>query len=149
MFGLACVQHFDHKTGETQTLYLKGRMLVTRSPVIHPGDAQVLHAIGVPPADSPFAGEGNQLFNCVVFSSRGDRPVPNMLGGGDLGELYAIGRTALLADNERLDGVGAISLDLDTNLLIISSDRTYTILFQCKILFRRTRTLRRSIPLPT
>ncbi|KAG8711391.1 hypothetical protein FRC09_020630 [Ceratobasidium sp. 395] len=44
------------------------------------------YAIGNPPADSPFAGEGNHLPNCVVFSSRGPRPVPYMLGGGDLGK---------------------------------------------------------------
>lgn len=62
-------------------------MLVTRSPVIHPGDAQILYAIGKPPPDSPFAGEGNNLPNCLVFSTHGLRPVPNMLGGGDLGEL--------------------------------------------------------------
>ncbi|KAG8743657.1 hypothetical protein FRC10_011626 [Ceratobasidium sp. 414] len=70
--------------GKIYKRYLKGRMLVTRNPVIHPGDAQVLWAIGDPPPDSPFAGEGNDLPNCVVFSTRGDRPVPNMLGGGDL-----------------------------------------------------------------
>ncbi|KAG9109630.1 hypothetical protein FRC07_008274 [Ceratobasidium sp. 392] len=85
----ACVQHFDHRTGEIQKHYLRGRMLVTRSPVIHPGDAQILWAIGEPPVGSPFAGEGNHLPNCVVFSTRGPRPVPNMLGGGDLdGDLY-------------------------------------------------------------
>ncbi|KAG9102986.1 hypothetical protein FRC06_000562, partial [Ceratobasidium sp. 370] len=80
----ACVQYFDHSTKKTHKQYLKGRMLVTRNPVIHPGDAQVLWAIGDPPPDSPFAGEGNDLANCVVFSTRGPRPVPNMLGGGDL-----------------------------------------------------------------
>ncbi|KAG8734164.1 hypothetical protein FRC11_010382 [Ceratobasidium sp. 423] len=81
----ACVQHFDQRSGEAEIRYLEGRYLVTRSPVIHPGDAQVVWAIGKPPVDSPFYGEGNHLPNLVVFSSRGDRPVPNMLGGGDLG----------------------------------------------------------------
>ncbi|KAG8710842.1 hypothetical protein FRC08_016639, partial [Ceratobasidium sp. 394] len=80
----ACVQYFDHSTEKIHKKYLKGRMLVTRNPVIHPGDAQVLWAIGDPPPDSPFAGEGNDLPNCVVFSTRGSRPVPNMLAGGDL-----------------------------------------------------------------
>ncbi|KAG9089334.1 hypothetical protein FS749_001409 [Ceratobasidium sp. UAMH 11750] len=82
----ACVQHFDPKTGDITKHFLEGRMLVTRSPVIHPGDAQILWAIGKPPAGSPFEGEGNHLPNCVVFATRGPRPVPNMLGGGDLGE---------------------------------------------------------------
>ncbi|CAE6500268.1 unnamed protein product [Rhizoctonia solani] len=85
----ACVQHFDQRSGEPKVRYLEGRYLVTRSPVIHPGDAQVVWAIGEPPEDSPFYGEGNNLPNLVVFSSRGDRPIPNMLGGGDLdGDLY-------------------------------------------------------------
>ncbi|CAE7097912.1 unnamed protein product [Rhizoctonia solani] len=85
----ACVRHFDQRTGDAEVRYLEGRYLVTRSPVIHPGDAQVVWAIGKPPPDSPFFGEGNNLPNLVVFSSRGDRPVPNMLGGGDLdGDLY-------------------------------------------------------------
>lgn len=86
MFGAACVQEFDRKNGKINIKYLSGKMLVTRSPVIHPGDAQILHAIGAPPEGSPFAGEGNHLPNCVVFSCLGPRPVPNMLGGGDLGE---------------------------------------------------------------
>ncbi|KAG8739905.1 hypothetical protein FRC10_005004 [Ceratobasidium sp. 414] len=87
----ACVQRFNHKTGKTDKLYFKGRLLVTRSPYIHPGDAQVLYGIGAPPPDSPFVGEGNHLPNCVVFSTRGHRPVPNMLGGGDLdGDLYNV-----------------------------------------------------------
>jgi RNA-dependent RNA polymerase len=84
--NLACVQYFNYGTGETERRYLEGRILVTRSPVIHPGDAQVLWGIGAPPPDSPFTGEGNHLPNCVVFASRGRRPAPNMLGGGDLGQ---------------------------------------------------------------
>ncbi|CAE6379822.1 unnamed protein product [Rhizoctonia solani] len=85
----ACVQHFDQRSGKAEVRYLEGRYLVTRSPVIHPGDAQVVWAIGKPPADSPFYGEGNNLPNLVVFSSKGPRPIPNMLGGGDLdGDLY-------------------------------------------------------------
>ncbi|QRW18035.1 RNA-dependent RNA polymerase [Rhizoctonia solani] len=80
----ACVQHFDQRSGKAEVRYLKGRYLVTRSPVIHPGDAQVVWAIGEPPVDSPFYGEGNNLPNIVVFSSKGPRPIPNMLGGGDL-----------------------------------------------------------------
>ncbi|CEL59931.1 hypothetical protein RSOLAG1IB_09215 [Rhizoctonia solani AG-1 IB] len=80
----ACVRHFDAKSGRADVRYLEGRFLVTRSPVIHPGDAQVVWAIGEPPVGSPFYGEGNNLPNVVVFSTRGDRSVPSMLGGGDL-----------------------------------------------------------------
>ncbi len=49
--------------------YLQGPVLVTRSPVIHPGDVQIAHAIGPPPPDSPFAIE--PLQNTVVFSTVG------------------------------------------------------------------------------
>ncbi|KAG9094141.1 hypothetical protein FRC07_011353, partial [Ceratobasidium sp. 392] len=79
------VGKFDHRTGEIDIEYIEGWVLVSRSPNIHPGDCQRLYAIGKPPTDSPFAGEGNNIPNCIVFSSRGPRPVPNMLGGGDLG----------------------------------------------------------------
>lgn len=90
-------------------------MLVTRSPVIHPGDAQILYAIGAPPPDSPFSGEGNHLPNCVVFSSRGFRPVPNMLGGGDLGESQATRSIVSHSDITCEDGVGGILLELFAN----------------------------------
>ncbi|QRW07360.1 RNA-dependent RNA polymerase [Ceratobasidium sp. AG-Ba] len=81
----ACIQHFDHKSGEIKKEFIKGWVLVSRSPYIHPGDCQRLYAIGEPPEDSPFSK--HHLPNCVVFSSRGYRAVPNMLGGGDLGEM--------------------------------------------------------------
>jgi RNA-dependent RNA polymerase len=50
--------------------YLEGPVLISRSPVIHPGDVQVVHAIGRPPLESPFAKES--LVNTVVFSVNGE-----------------------------------------------------------------------------
>lgn len=50
--------------------FLKGPVCVSRSPTIHPGDVQMAHAIGSPPADSPFAIE--PLANTVVFSTQGN-----------------------------------------------------------------------------
>lgn len=50
--------------------YLEGPVLISRSPVIHPGDVQVVHAIGRPPLSSPFAKES--LVNTVVFSVNGE-----------------------------------------------------------------------------
>lgn len=59
-----------------------GNVLITRSPIHHPGDAQM--AIAVPdtriPEDSPLRA----LKNCVVFSQKGTRDLPSMLSGGDL-----------------------------------------------------------------
>ena len=68
--------------------------------MIHPGDVQIVRAIGKPPAGSPF--EREPLPNSVVFSIKGiapflcwvvctlieyctgDRPIPSKTGGGDL-----------------------------------------------------------------
>ncbi|KAH9857867.1 RdRP-domain-containing protein [Lenzites betulinus] len=69
--------------------YLEGRTLISRSPTIHPGDVQVVQAIGRPPPGSPF--ERESLRNTVVFSTKGSRPLPSYLGGGDLdGDEYNI-----------------------------------------------------------
>ncbi|KIY45410.1 RdRP-domain-containing protein [Fistulina hepatica ATCC 64428] len=79
----ACVKPLD----SNEKIFLEGPILISRSPTIHPGDAQVVNAIGPPPPDSPFAKQ--PLPNTVVFSVEGHRPVPSMLGGGDLdGDLY-------------------------------------------------------------
>jgi RNA-dependent RNA polymerase len=51
-------------------IYLEGPTMVSRSPTIHPGDVQVLQAIGRPPEGSPFASQ--PLKNCIVFSTEGD-----------------------------------------------------------------------------
>jgi RNA-dependent RNA polymerase len=60
----ACIKPVDKRV-----IYLEGPVLISRSPTIHPGDAQVVHAIGPPPADSCFSKEALQ--NTVVFSVRG------------------------------------------------------------------------------
>ncbi|KAI0724458.1 RdRP-domain-containing protein [Cerioporus squamosus] len=74
---------------EAGLIYLEGQTLVSRSPTIHPGDVQIVHAIGKPPAGSPFARES--LRNTIVFSTKGERPLPSCLGGGDLdGDVYNI-----------------------------------------------------------
>lgn len=46
-----------------------GPVMISRSPTIHPGDVQLVRAIGRPPPGSPF--EREQLRNCVVFSTLG------------------------------------------------------------------------------
>ncbi|PPQ73220.1 hypothetical protein CVT24_010030 [Panaeolus cyanescens] len=70
-----------------KNIYLEGPVLVSRSPTIHPGDLTIVHAIGKPPKGSCF--ESESLRNTVVFSVKGDRPIPSGLGGGDLdGDTY-------------------------------------------------------------
>ena len=61
----ACIDPVD-KTG---VFYLEGPILISRSPTIHPGDVQVVHAIGRPPPGSPF--ERESLRNGVIFSIHG------------------------------------------------------------------------------
>lgn len=96
----------DQYTGPS---YLEGPVLITRSPAIHPGDVQLVTAVGRPPPGSPF--EYEELPNCVVFSCKGNhtfslpslrsrgliltrigrRSLPQSLGGGDLdGDLYNV-----------------------------------------------------------
>ncbi|KAG9008076.1 hypothetical protein FRB94_013733 [Tulasnella sp. JGI-2019a] len=72
------------KERDKRTVWLEGNLLVTRSPQAHPGDVQFVHAIGQPPADSPFTPDRNPRHNSIVFSTNGDRSVPSMLAGGDL-----------------------------------------------------------------
>ncbi|GAB1736230.1 hypothetical protein NU219Hw_g6903t1 [Hortaea werneckii] len=62
------------------------RIIVTRSPSMHPGDVQIVDAVAVP-HDSPL----KRLSNVIVFSQHGDRDLPSQLSGGDLdGDLYNI-----------------------------------------------------------
>jgi hypothetical protein len=69
--------------------WLEGETLIFRSPVIHPGDMQVVHAIGKPPKGTPL--EKNPLPNCVIFSCQGRRPLSTCLAGGDLdGDVYCV-----------------------------------------------------------
>ncbi|KAK4180689.1 putative RNA-dependent RNA polymerase 1 [Triangularia setosa] len=62
------------------------KVVVTRSPALHPGDIQL--AENVIPPEGHRLGE---LRNCVVFSQKGSRDLPSMLSGGDLdGDIYNI-----------------------------------------------------------
>ncbi|KAK0218126.1 RdRP-domain-containing protein [Armillaria fumosa] len=79
--GEIYVTIFDPRTNEK--VPVEGRVIVTRSPQIHPGDVQFATAVRRP--------ELNHLTNVVVFSCRGNRSLPSCLGGGDLdGDIYNI-----------------------------------------------------------
>jgi hypothetical protein len=63
-----------------------GRIIVTRSPALHPGDIQIVHQ-ATPPQGHPL----RSLQNCIIFSQKGERDLPSMLSGGDLdGDIYNI-----------------------------------------------------------
>jgi hypothetical protein len=73
--------------------YVEGETIVTRMPALHCGDIQSVTAIGKVDKTNPLSS----LYNCIVFSCRGQRSVPNMLSGGDLdGDLYQITQNPLL-----------------------------------------------------
>ncbi|KAG9018984.1 hypothetical protein FRB90_007564 [Tulasnella sp. 427] len=80
---------FAHIRDKEKSFYVEGRVLITRSPQVHPGDLQYVDAIGKPPPGSPFDHE--PLTNCIVFSTQGTRSIPSMLAGGDLdGDEYSL-----------------------------------------------------------
>ncbi|OAG38067.1 hypothetical protein AYO21_07657 [Fonsecaea monophora] len=82
--GEVFVTFLDKKTGSHSCL--SGRVAVTRSPALHPGDVQLVQAVA-PPDESPLWN----LHNSIVFSQRGTRDLPSMLSGGDLdGDLFNV-----------------------------------------------------------
>ena len=51
-------------------------VLVTRNPCLHPGDCQKFMAVHYP--------EFSNLSDCIIFPTKGKRPIADMLSGGDL-----------------------------------------------------------------
>ncbi|KAI5458153.1 RNA dependent RNA polymerase-domain-containing protein [Mariannaea sp. PMI_226] len=63
-----------------------GRIIITRSPALHPGDVRVVRQV-TPPRGHDLLN----LQNCVVFSQKGKRDLPSQLSGGDLdGDIYNV-----------------------------------------------------------
>jgi RNA dependent RNA polymerase len=76
---------FDSHNGK-KTNPPSERVLVTRSPALHPGDIQMAKHV-IPPQNSPLS----HLSNCIVFSKHGSRDLPSKLSGGDLdGDIYNV-----------------------------------------------------------
>ncbi|KAK4080498.1 hypothetical protein Trihar35433_1603 [Trichoderma harzianum] len=75
-----------------KTTVIKGVCIVGRNPSLHPGDIRVVEAVDIP--------ELRHLRDIVVFPSTGDRPVPNMLSGGDLDgdDFFIIWEPTLIPD---------------------------------------------------
>jgi hypothetical protein len=67
-------------------ILVRDKVVITRSPALHPGDVQLVNAVDVP-EDSPL----RRLHTCVVFSQHGPRDLPSQLSGGDLdGDIFNI-----------------------------------------------------------
>lgn len=70
---------------DDNTCILKGRVVVTKNPCLHPGDVRVLEAV------YEVALEEKGCVDCIIFPQKGKRPHPNECSGGDLdGDLYFI-----------------------------------------------------------
>lgn len=73
------------KDDSSEPVVVTGEVLVCRAPALHPGDVRRAQAVDYP--------QLRHLKNAIVFSTQGERPLPNMLGGGDLdgdGELHSL-----------------------------------------------------------
>ncbi|KAK6123360.1 hypothetical protein DH2020_042898 [Rehmannia glutinosa] len=77
-------QRFFRRVDEN-TSVVKGKVVVTKNPCLHPGDVRVLEAVW------DVKLQESNLVDCLVFPQKGDRPHPNECSGGDLdGDLYFI-----------------------------------------------------------
>ena len=69
-----------------QRVLIQNRVVVSRSPAMHPGDVQIVNAVDVH-SKSPL----KRLSNVIVFSQHGARDLPSQLSGGDLdGDQYHV-----------------------------------------------------------
>ncbi|GJN92714.1 hypothetical protein Rhopal_005749-T1 [Rhodotorula paludigena] len=95
--------------------YLKGPVVVTRSPSIHPGDVRVLQGVGELPPQCKLRMRALQ--NCIVLPTKGDRALASMMGGGDVdGDTFQVITLAdfiptQVAEPRPYEGVPALELD--------------------------------------
>nr|AHL27587.1 RNA-dependent RNA polymerase 4 [Salvia miltiorrhiza] len=77
-------QPFFQRVDETTSI-LRGKVVVTKNPCLHPGDVRVLEAV------YDIKLQEDNMVDCLVFPQKGERPHPNECSGGDLdGDLYFI-----------------------------------------------------------
>ncbi|KAJ8553798.1 hypothetical protein K7X08_024476 [Anisodus acutangulus] len=77
-------QNFFQMVDE-KTAVVRGKVVVTKNPCLHPGDVRVLEAV------YEVALEEKAWVDCIIFPQKGERPHPNECSGGDLdGDLYFI-----------------------------------------------------------
>ncbi|KAK4349123.1 hypothetical protein RND71_031878 [Anisodus tanguticus] len=62
---------------------IKGLVVITKNPCLHPGDVRILEAVDVPGL--------HHIYDCLAFPQKGDRPHSNEVSGSDLdGDLYFV-----------------------------------------------------------
>lgn len=73
----------DEVETEKDIELIKGKVIVTRNPCLHPGDIRVMNAV--------YHENLKHFVNCVVFPQKGPRPVTSEISGGDLdGDLFYV-----------------------------------------------------------
>lgn len=73
----------EEEFNKNEKTVLRGTVVVTRNPCLHPGDVRQLEAVQAPGLC--------HLVDCVVFPRQGLRPHPNEMAGVDLdGDLYFV-----------------------------------------------------------
>jgi RNA-dependent RNA polymerase len=80
------VQYSDFRDPDDKSLRVvhRGKLVVAKNPCLWPGDVRVQEAVDVPQFRDTHC-------DVIVFSTRGDRPVPNMCSRSDLdGDLYSV-----------------------------------------------------------
>ncbi|XP_050222842.1 probable RNA-dependent RNA polymerase 1 [Mercurialis annua] len=80
-YGQVFVQYSGIKSNQ-QHVWV-GKVVIAKSPCLHPGDVRVLMAVNVPAL--------SHMIDCVVFPQKGARPHPNECSGSDLdGDVYFV-----------------------------------------------------------
>jgi hypothetical protein len=81
---------------------IKGPVLISRSPCLMPGDIQKAHAVA---RRERFAETYSRMKNVIVFSAKGQRPLADKLGGGDLDgdQYYVITEKDLVEHTQSVD----------------------------------------------
>lgn len=83
---------------------IKGKVIITRSPALHPGDVQWVSAVAVPD-DSPLM----RLRNCICFSQKGTRD----LQASSVAEIsMAMSITSYLIRGQNLNNVSCLPITL-------------------------------------
>lgn len=71
-----CHVRITHESKGLPLTLMNCDVVVTRNPCLHPGDLQKFKAVQ--------KDELSHLVDCIVFSTRGNRPAADLMSGGDL-----------------------------------------------------------------
>lgn len=71
-------------------MVVPGPVIITKNPCVHPGDIRKVRTL-TKEVDAERFSKLSHLYNVVVFPTKGERPLQNMMSGGDLdGDVYMV-----------------------------------------------------------